>query len=132
MNTQCFVTGIFLSLSQFLNNNSDTLHYNFVSTVDHNFVTMTAATFCMPSPPEEIDDILGEIWRESNVSHLIYVKRVSSRGNPYVRGLLISDAELIPLPSDFEVNCLSEDCIDSTYNKFKGEIANQNNGVEYF
>ena len=93
---------------------------------------MTAATFYIPSPPEEIDDILGEIWRESNARHLIYVKRVSSRGNPYVRGLLISDAESIPLPSDFELNYLSEDCIDSSYNKFRCEIAHQNNGAEYF
>lgn len=94
--------------------------------------TMTAATFYMPSPPNEIDDIIGEIWREGNARCLIYVKRMSSRGNPYVRGLLISDAESIPLPSDFELNHLPDNCIDSTYNKFKDEIANQNNGTEYF
>ena len=93
---------------------------------------MTAATFYMPSPPDEIDDIIGEIWRESNAMRLIYVKRVSSRGNPCVRGLLISDTESIPFPSDFELIYLSEDCVNSTYNKFKHEIANQNNGVEFF
>ena len=92
---------------------------------------MIATTFYMPSPSNEIDDVLGDIWREGNARHLIYVKRISSRGNPYVRGLLISDTE-IPLPPEFELSYLSEDYVSVAHQNFKDEIDSQNNGTEYF
>ena len=57
---------------------------------------------------------------------------MSSRGNPYVRGLLISATESIPLPSEFEVHHIPEDHIDATYQNFKDEIDARDNGFEYF
>ena len=94
---------------------------------------MTAATFYMPSPPNEIDDILGEIWKEGNARHLICVERImSSRGNPCVRGLSISATESIPHPSEFEVHHLPEDHIDVTCQNFKDKMNAQDNGFECF
>ena len=93
--------------------------------------TVIATAFHMPSPPNEIDDVLGDIWREGNVRQLIYVKRMSSRGNPYVRGPLISDTQ-VPLPLEFELSHLPEDYVSVAHQNFKDEIDSQNNGTEYF
>ena len=91
---------------------------------------MAAATFYMPSPPNEIDDIMHEFWKEGNARHLIHVKRMSSKGNPYVRGLLVSTTDAIPLPPEFELSHVPDDRIDPVYERFEAELDVENNGAE--
>ena len=63
---------------------------------------------------------------------MIYVKRMSSRGNQYMRGLIISADNVIPLPPEFEIRRLPEEQIEFALEDFRDEIAHEKNGVEYF
>ena len=94
--------------------------------------TMTAATFYYPNPPEEIFHLLNGIWKEEDIGQMIYVKRVSSRGNPCIRGLIVSADATIPLPSDFELRHVPEEQIEPTLQDFQEEIAHERNGTECF
>ena len=105
------------------------LRYNYQSVFL--FTTMAAATFYMPSPPTKIEEMIGDIWEEGKMRCLIYVKRMSSRGNAYVKGLAVSDSEAIPLPSSFELTYVPDEWVGDTYQNFKEEIDALDNGAEY-
>ena len=90
-----------------------------------------ALTFYLPSPPDEIDNVLHDIWQEGGIKQMICVKRLSQRGNNYIRGLLISDSE-VELPPLFESRYLSDDLVEEKCDNLKQEILEQENGVEYF
>lgn len=92
---------------------------------------MSSAIFYYGSPPDEISHLLNRIWKEENVRHMIYVKRVSSRGNPYIRGLIVSADNVIPLPPEFEIRYLPEEQIKFSLEDFREEIAHERNGTEY-
>ena len=91
---------------------------------------MTAAIFYCPSPPSEVSHLLNRIWKEENVRHLIYVKRISSRGDPCMRGLIVSADDVIPLPNEFELRHLPEEEIEPVLQEFQDEIAHERNGAE--
>ena len=92
---------------------------------------MTAATFYCPDPPDEIDRLMDDIWSTKKIDYLIYVRRISQRGNPYVRGMLISNDETNPLPPEFEIHPIPGTCVDYVWRQFKEEIHIENNGLEF-
>ena len=92
--------------------------------------TMSAAIFYWSSPPDEISHLLNGIWKEEDVRHMIYVKHVSSRGNSYIRGLIVSADDVIPLPPEFEIRHLPEEHIEFSLEAFRDEIAHERNGIE--
>ena len=92
---------------------------------------MTAAVFYCPSPPDETSHLLNRIWKEENVRHMIYVKRTSSRGNSYIRGLIVSADNVIPLPFElFEIRHLPDEQIEPILQDFQEEITHERNGTE--
>jgi hypothetical protein len=94
---------------------------------------MTAFTFYFPSngDHDDHDEFMQQIWNERILDYLIYVRRVSLRGNPYIKGLFVvnDDSVLPPLP--FEVNPISHDCVSHLLQNFKEEQRIENNAVEY-
>ena len=92
---------------------------------------MTAAIFYCPSPPDEVSHLLNRIWKEEDVRHMIHAKRMSSRGNPHTRGLIVSSDNVIPLPHEFELRHLPEEAIDLTLQGFQEEMAHERNGTEH-
>ena len=100
--------------------------------------TMTAATFHFPNPPGEVSHLLIEsgkkktssIWKEEDIKQMIYVRRVSLRGNPHMRVLIVSADDIIPLPPEFELRHLPEEQIETTVQDFQEEIAHERNGTE--
>ena len=65
------------------------------------------------------------------MDYLIYVRRISHHGNPYIKGLLVWRDESIPLPSEFEVNPIPDDVVKHVYHHFKEEQELENNGTEF-
>ena len=92
---------------------------------------MTAATFHIPSPPNEIENLSDDVWQEGDTKKMIHVCRISSRGNPHMRGLVVSSGETTPVPAEFEIIHLPEDRIDAMHQDFKDGINARNNGVEH-
>ena len=86
---------------------------------------MTAAIFHYPSPPNEVPHLLNRIWKEEDVHHMIWVRRMSSRGNPHTRGLIVSADDVIPLPLEFEIRHLPFEEIEPTLQGFQQEMAHQ-------
>ena len=91
---------------------------------------MTAARFHCPNPPDEISHLLNRIWKEEDIGGMIHVKRVSSRGNPHIRGLIVSADDVIPLPPEFELRHVPDEQIDALLEDFRDEIAHEGNGTE--
>ena len=84
--------------------------------------TMTASTFYFPSNDYgDQDQFMHQIWQEGTMDYLIYVRRVSLRGNPYIKGLFVLNNESAPLPSEFEVQPIPDDCLGCLLRLFKDE-----------
>ena len=94
---------------------------------------MVALAFYFPSNGDHDyqDDFICRIWNERIMDYLIYVRRVSLRGIPYIKGLFMLKDESAPLPSKFEVHPISDDCIECLYRQFKEEQKMENNAMEY-
>ena len=61
-----------------------------------------------------MEGLPSDVWDSGHAQGLLHVKRMSMRGNPHTRGMVISDKEPIPFPDDFELNRLSDDIVDQT------------------
>ena len=92
---------------------------------------MTATAFHHPSPPDEVSHLLNGIWKEEDIRHMIHAKRVSSRGNQCLRGLIVSGDNVIPLPPDkFEIRHLPDEQIEFALEDFRDKTAHEQNGAE--
>ena len=95
---------------------------------------MQTFRFYLPHyPSSEIKDLFDEIWKEnSNMNHMIYVKRVSQFGNQYVKGLLTmnSDSEPFIIP-EIQLYPSTNDKVEEAYRFFEHELETENNGSEY-
>ena len=92
---------------------------------------MTAVIFHCPSPPDEVSHLSNRIWKEEDVRHMICAKRMSSRGNSHMRGLIVSSDNVIPLPLEFELGHLPEEEIEPALRGFQEEMAHERNGTEH-
>ena len=93
--------------------------------------TMTAARFHCPNPPDEICHLLNRIWKEEDIGGMIHVKHLCSRGNPCIRGLIVSAHDVIPPPPEFELRHIPDEQIDALLEDFRDEIAHERNGTEH-
>jgi hypothetical protein len=95
---------------------------------------MTAFTFYFPSngDHDDQDKFMQQIWNERILDYLFYVRRVSLRGNPYIKGLFIVNGEAPSLPVEFEVKPIPDDCVDFLLEDFKEEQRIHNNATEYY
>ena len=89
-----------------------------------------ALKFYFPSNSEDQDEFMKGLWNRGVMSYLIYTRRMSLRGNPYIKGVFILNDEDTMVPSEFECIPLSEDCVPSLVNEFQEEILMENNGVK--
>ena len=90
---------------------------------------MTATLkFHLPSDCDP-DAFMEHIWKQGTMSHLMFVRRMSLRGNPHIKGLFIFNDDAT-IPSDFECTPISEDCASLSVREFQEEISMENNGVE--
>ena len=75
---------------------------------------------------------MHEIWNDNIMDYLIYVRRVSLKGLPHIKGLFILKDESTPLPSEFEVHPISnDDVLACVHHQYKEEQKFENNAIEY-
>ena len=91
---------------------------------------MTVFSFYFPSDDHDQDGFMHSLWNDRTMDYLIYVQRISHRGNPYIKGLFIWKDESVPLPSEWEVYPIPDDVVKHVYRQFKEEQELENNGVE--
>ena len=96
---------------------------------------MTALKFVFYSPLSDDNDdvqdgLMHHIWSQRAMDYLIFVRRMSSRGNPYIGGLFVSNEEVI-LPPEFEVRLIPDEHYEELHQQFKEEQRNENNATEY-
>ena len=92
---------------------------------------MIALSFYLPSNTSDEDTFISQIWHEGAIDYLIYVKRISARGNPYIKGLLILKDESASLPSELELRPVPDNCLECMWRQFKDEQEMEQNAVEY-
>ena len=91
-----------------------------------------AFTFYFPSngDHDDQDKFMDHVWNERIMDYLIYVRRISLRGNPYIKGVFLLNDDATP-PSEFECAPLSNDNdIIPLASEFQEELSVENNGVE--
>ena len=92
---------------------------------------MIALTFYFPSNDYgDQDKFMHQIWQEGTMDYLIHARRVSLRGNPHIKGLFVLNNESAPLPSEFEVQPIPNDCLGCLLQQFKEEQKIENNATE--
>jgi len=72
---------------------------------------------------------MQNMWNQGTMSYLIFARRMSLRGNPYIKGVFILNDD-ITAPSEFECIPISEDCVPCLVSEFQEELSMENNGVE--
>ena len=92
---------------------------------------MTAFSFYFPSDDHDQDGFMYSLWNDRTMDYLIYVRRLSRHGNPYIKGFFVWKDESVPLPSEFEVNPIPDDVVKHVHQQFKEEKELENNGVEF-
>ena len=92
---------------------------------------MIALKFYLPSHGEDEDEvILKDLWDAAAPPYMIFVRRISFRGNPYIKGVFMLKDEDALVPSEIVCVPLSDDCVDPLVNEFREELAAEKNGVE--
>ena len=91
---------------------------------------MMALKFHFPSNGEDQDVFMQNAWNQGTMSYLIFVRRMSHRGNPYIKGVFILDDDDATVPSEFECTLLSKDCASLSVSEFQEELSMENNGVK--
>ena len=89
---------------------------------------MEALKFYFPSNGENQDHFMKDLWDQGTMSYLIFIHRISLRGNPYTKGVFIlKDGAPIP---PFECTPIPEEFIGLMVSEFKEELMIENNGEE--
>ena len=91
---------------------------------------MIALKFYFPSNGEDQDAFMQDWWNQGAVSYLIFTRRMSLRGNPYIKGVFILDDDKAVVPPEFECKLLSDDCVPCLVSPFQEELSMENNGME--
>ena len=90
---------------------------------------MTALKFYLPSNGED-QDLLKYLWDNTDIPYMIFVQRMSFRGNPYTKGVIILDNESTMIPPELICTPLRDDYVAPLVNEFREELLVQNNGTE--
>ena len=92
----------------------------------------TALKFYFPSNGNDCnqDEFMEHMWNQGAMSYLIFVRRMSLRGNPYIKGVFILDDDNAVVPPEFECTPLSEDCVPCLVSELQEELWMENNGIE--
>jgi hypothetical protein len=91
---------------------------------------MTSLKFYLPSSNgEDHDAFLEDLWHQGNISYLIYTRRISQRGNPYIKGVLIVDDDNT-IPPELECTPIPWIHTSLLVNELKEELSAEQNGVE--
>ena len=90
---------------------------------------MTALKFYFPSNGKDQDALMEHTWNQGVMSHLLFVRRMSHRGNPHIKGVFVLNDNTMP-PPQFECNPLFNDCIPCLVSELQEELSMENNGVE--
>ena len=91
---------------------------------------MMAQKFYFPSNGEDQDALIEHTWNQGVMSYLLFVRRMSHRGNPYIKGVFILDDDDATVPSEFECTLLSNDYASLLVSEFQEELSMENNGVK--
>ena len=91
---------------------------------------MTAIKFYYPSNGEDQDALMEHLWDQGTMSYLMFVRRMSLRGNPYIKGVFVLDDDDAMVPSEFDCIPLSKDGFSQLVSEFQEELSMENNGVE--
>lgn len=91
---------------------------------------MAALKSYFPSKGEDQDAVMKHLWDQGATSHLMFVQRMSLRGNPHIKGVFIPNHEDATTPSELECVPLSKDHVRPSVNEFREELSMTNNGVE--
>ena len=95
---------------------------------------MTAALkFYFPSNGNDRnqDEFMEHMWNQGEMSYLIFVRRISSRGNPYIKGVfIVNDEDTVTALSEFECTQLSEEAFSCLVSELQEELSIEHNGVE--
>lgn len=92
---------------------------------------MKTFAFYFPSNDDDQDAFMHQLWNERTMDYLIYVRRISSRGNPYIKGLFIMRDETTSPPPEFELRPIPDDSVSYLVQQFKEEQMFENNATEY-
>lgn len=75
------------------------------------------------------DEFMEHMWKQGTMSYLIFVRRMSLRGNPYIKGVFAINDTVTP-PPEFECTQLSNDCVPRLVSELQEELSIENNGIE--
>lgn len=89
-------------------------------------------TFYVPFPDAPlVEKELNALIVNGRLQYAIYVKRVSMHGNPYIKGLLVSQgSDIPPFPQEVEIEELPPGCLEFIWSAFKTEEDLEGNAVE--
>ena len=90
---------------------------------------MTALKFYFPSNGEDQDALMEHTWNQGVMSYLLFVRRMSHRGNPHIKGVFVLNDNVTP-PPQFECTPLSDGYIPCLVSELQEELSMENNGVE--
>ena len=80
---------------------------------------MTAIKFYYPSNGEDQDALMEHLWDQGTMSYLMFVRRMSLRGNPYIKGVFVLDNDGAMVPSEFDCIPLSKDGLSQLVSEFQ-------------
>ena len=93
---------------------------------------MTTMKFYYPSNSEDQEAVLKNLWQQDAISRMIYVRRMSHRGNPYIKGIFTLNEDAADFTPPPEIQCipLNEDSTIALVDEFRQELSVEDNGVE--
>ena len=94
--------------------------------------TMIALKFYFPSRFNGDDQcsFMKDLWDQGIMSYLIFTRRMSLRGNPYIKGVFILDDDNTTVPTELECTPVPQGFISLAVSEFKEELLIEDNGVE--
>ena len=90
---------------------------------------MQSLKFYSPSNGKDQDAFIEHTWNQGAMPYLIFVRRMSLRGNPYIKGAFLLNEDTTA-PSEFECTQLSEEAFSCLVSELQEELSIKNNGVE--
>ena len=88
---------------------------------------MQALKFYFPSCGNDQDVVMEHMWKQGIMSYLTFVRRMSLRGNPCIKGVFIlNDTTPSDIPSEFECIPLSKEALHCLVIELQEELSMEN------